>query len=106
VLEELRRAKLAHQRHLHADHQIPIADQPDLRLDLDNLRTRCNQCHSAKTMRERGPVGGSNICSSPPGTSVAPIRKNSQVFWKIPRALGNGLEGEENSQADRAKEES
>jgi hypothetical protein len=26
--------------------------RPDLRLDLDNLRTRCNTCHSAKTMRE------------------------------------------------------
>ena len=38
--------------HLHADHQIPIEQRPDLRLDLDNLRTRCNRCHNAKSMRE------------------------------------------------------
>jgi HNH endonuclease len=39
-------------KHLHADHEIPIEDRPDLRLDLDNYRTRCNECHAAKTMRE------------------------------------------------------
>jgi hypothetical protein len=32
--------------------RFPIAARPDLRLSLDNLRTRCNACHSAKTMRE------------------------------------------------------
>ena len=52
VLNELRRAFARGDRHLHADHQIPIADRPDLRLDLDNLRTRCDSCHRAKTVRE------------------------------------------------------
>ena len=52
VLAELRERFSQGERHLHADHQIPIAARPDLRLDLDNLRTRCNTCHSAKTMRE------------------------------------------------------
>ena len=52
VLAELRERFSQGERHLHADHQIPIAVRPDLRLDLDNLRTRCNTCHSAKTMRE------------------------------------------------------
>ncbi len=52
VLAELRERFSRGERHLHADHQIPITVRPDLRLDLDNLRTRCNTCHSAKTMRE------------------------------------------------------
>jgi hypothetical protein len=52
ILEELRANFAANMRHLHADHEIPIEDRPDLRLDLDNLRTRCNVCHSAKTSRE------------------------------------------------------
>jgi 5-methylcytosine-specific restriction enzyme A len=53
VLEELRRRFASNERHLHADHEIPIEVKPDLRLDLDNLRTRCNTCHAAKTRRER-----------------------------------------------------
>lgn len=52
ILEELRRAKNLNERHLHADHEVPIEMQPNLRLELDNYRTRCNICHSAKTMRE------------------------------------------------------
>jgi hypothetical protein len=52
VLDELRRAFARGERHLHADHQVPITERPDLRLDLDNLRTRCDGCHSAKTNRE------------------------------------------------------
>lgn len=52
VLEELRRAFARGERHLHADHQIPIDERPDLRLDLDNLKTRCDKCHRAKTARE------------------------------------------------------
>jgi 5-methylcytosine-specific restriction endonuclease McrA len=52
ILDELRARFSQHVRHLHADHQIPIEQRPDLRLDLDNLRTRCNLCHGAKTMRE------------------------------------------------------
>jgi 5-methylcytosine-specific restriction enzyme A len=52
VLELLRIAFARNETHLHADHQIPIAERPDLRLDLDNLRTRCNRCHNSKTARE------------------------------------------------------
>jgi 5-methylcytosine-specific restriction enzyme A len=52
VLKELRRAFADGERHLHADHQEPIDQRPDLRLEIDNLRTRCNRCHQAKTMRE------------------------------------------------------
>jgi len=52
VLAELRERFSQGEKHLHADHQVPIHDRPDLRLSLDNLRTRCNACHGAKTMRE------------------------------------------------------
>jgi 5-methylcytosine-specific restriction endonuclease McrA len=52
ILEELARRHSHHARHLHADHIIPIDERPDLRLDLDNLATRCNKCHSARTLRE------------------------------------------------------
>lgn len=52
VLEELRQRCVSGERHLHADHIVPIAERPDLRLDLDNLATRCDQCHNARTARE------------------------------------------------------
>ncbi len=52
VLNELRIAYNRNERHFHGDHVIPIEVRPDLRLDLDNYATRCNVCHSAKTMRE------------------------------------------------------
>lgn len=52
VLDELRRAFARGERHLHADHQVPITERPELRLDLDNLRTRCDACHRSKTNRE------------------------------------------------------
>jgi hypothetical protein len=52
VLGFLRQAFNRGDRHLHGDHVIPIENRPDLRLDLDNYATRCNLCHSAKTMRE------------------------------------------------------
>lgn len=52
VLAELRERFSQGEKHLHADHQIPIHDRPDLRLSLDNLKTRCDACHRAKTMRE------------------------------------------------------
>ena len=57
VLAELRDRHNRRERHLHADHQIPIEDRPDLRLDLDNLRTRCDGCHRAKTVRETRGTG-------------------------------------------------
>jgi len=52
VLAELRHRHNRGERHLHADHQVPIRGRPDLRLDLDNLRTRCDRCHLAKTKRD------------------------------------------------------
>jgi 5-methylcytosine-specific restriction endonuclease McrA len=52
VLAELRDSFNHGERHLHADHQIPIAERPDLRLDLNNMQTRCDGCHRAKTMRQ------------------------------------------------------
>jgi 5-methylcytosine-specific restriction enzyme A len=52
ILRELRQRFNRDDVHLHGDHDIPIEQRPDLRLDLDNYRTRCNRCHSAKTMRE------------------------------------------------------
>jgi 5-methylcytosine-specific restriction endonuclease McrA len=52
VLEELRRRHNNGEAHLHCDHVLAIADRPDLRLDLDNMQTLCNRCHSSKTMRE------------------------------------------------------
>ena len=52
VLAELRDSFNRGERHLHADHEIPIAERPDLQRDLENMRTRCDACHRAKTMRE------------------------------------------------------
>ena len=57
VLAELRDSFNRGERHLHADHEIPIAERPDLRLDLDNMRTRGDACHRAKTMRETAAKG-------------------------------------------------
>ena len=55
VLEELRRAKNAGERHLHMDHVVPISGQNDpRRLDLDNMQTLCDWCHRRKTMKENG----------------------------------------------------
>jgi 5-methylcytosine-specific restriction endonuclease McrA len=53
VLGELRRAKLAGERHLHMDHVLPIATHPGLRLGLGNVQTLCSLCHARKTMAER-----------------------------------------------------
>ena len=53
VLEELRQRYNRGARHLHADHIVPIESNRDLRLDLDNLATRCSHCHNARTMREQ-----------------------------------------------------
>lgn len=57
LLKELSRAYAAGQRHLHADHVIPVQERPELRLVLNNLQTRCNACHSRKTAREDGGFG-------------------------------------------------
>lgn len=53
VLEELRWRFRQKERHLHADHTVPIRVAPELRHDLDNLQTLCSVCHSAKTLGER-----------------------------------------------------
>jgi 5-methylcytosine-specific restriction protein A len=57
ILEDLRLAYAQGKRHLHADHEIPIEERPDLQSDLDNYRTRCDHCHNAKTAREDGGYG-------------------------------------------------
>ena len=53
VLNELRQRLNRGERHLHADHRVPIAARPDLRLVLDNLQTLCDRCHNRKTRREK-----------------------------------------------------
>jgi hypothetical protein len=53
VLAELRLRYAEGRRHLHADHRIPIGARPDLRLDLDNLQTLCNECNDRKSAGER-----------------------------------------------------
>jgi hypothetical protein len=53
ILDELRTRWHKGERHLHADHDVAIQERADLRLCLDNYRTRCNRCHAAKTMREQ-----------------------------------------------------
>ena len=57
ILAELRQRFARGERHLHADHQLSIEKRPDLRLDLDNVRTRCDACHRSKTNREDGGFG-------------------------------------------------
>ena len=57
VLAELRLRFMANETHLHADHQIDIDLAPHLRLDLGNLRTRCNRCHAKKTCAEHAGSG-------------------------------------------------
>ena len=55
VLDELRRAKLAGERHLHCDHIVPIEGRNDpRRLDLNNTQTLCDRCHRRKTLKENG----------------------------------------------------
>ena len=53
VLVELRQRFSRGERHLHADHRVPIALQPDLRLVLENLQTLCDACHNRKTLQEK-----------------------------------------------------
>ncbi|HMF62991.1 MAG TPA: HNH endonuclease [Edaphobacter sp.] len=52
ILAELKERWTRGDVHLHGDHDVPVEERPDLRRDLDNYRTRCSRCHSAKTMRE------------------------------------------------------
>jgi hypothetical protein len=53
VLIELRERWHRGDRHLHGDHNVAVQARPDLRLHLDNYRTLCNKCHTAKTMHEQ-----------------------------------------------------
>ena len=43
--------------HLEVDHIIPIAVRPDLRLNVDNLRTLCRQHHKRKTDADKRRYG-------------------------------------------------
>ena len=52
VLEELRHRFHQHERHLHADHTIPIKRAPELAQDIDNMQSLCDVCHSAKSLLE------------------------------------------------------
>ena len=54
TLRVLAAMQQAGDRHLQVDHIKPIAEHPGLRLMLGNLRTLCNSCHSAVTVRGRG----------------------------------------------------
>jgi len=42
---------------LEVDHILPIEVRPDLRLCWDNLRTRCRQHHSLKTLEDQRKYG-------------------------------------------------
>ncbi len=53
VLAELSERRRRNMTHLQVDHIRTVEAQPQLRLDLDNLRTLCSRCHSARTMRDR-----------------------------------------------------
>jgi 5-methylcytosine-specific restriction endonuclease McrA len=53
ILKELRARYHNGEKHLHADHIIDVESRRDLRLDLDNMATRCNDCHRIKTTNSR-----------------------------------------------------
>jgi 5-methylcytosine-specific restriction endonuclease McrA len=77
---------------LHADHQIPVVERPDLRLDLDNLRTRCDRCHRAKTVRETAGTGRGVISLAPIGSTTT---RNPSVKIRETEKSGPGaLAGE------------
>ena len=46
------------------DHQVPIAIDPSKRLDPDNLRSLCSDCHAEVTGRWRS-VGINEPCCNP-----------------------------------------
>ena len=53
ILEELRQRFHDGRRHLHADHITPIEVRPELKSELANMQTLCDQCHGGKTNEER-----------------------------------------------------
>ena len=65
ILEDLRRAYHRGDRHLQADHIIPVDVRPDLAHDLDNYATRCNQCHNAKSKRGDANAGSAEPSAGP-----------------------------------------
>ena len=52
VLKELRKAFALGERHLHADHIVPIQEDPNQRLSIENMQTLCDLCHRRKTQTE------------------------------------------------------
>jgi len=56
ILNELRLRFADGRTHLHADHLRTVEQAPELRLDLDNLRTRCNHCNVSR--RNKGNTHG------------------------------------------------
>lgn len=53
MLDILRARHRSGQRHLDADHIVPFALHPELRLELSNIQTLCdNPCHKAKSRNE------------------------------------------------------
>lgn len=75
VLAELRHAFESGGMYLEMDHIVPIAQRPDLRLDLDNMATLCKACHSKKTAREDGGFGRAGSHGN--AAKCAPIHADS-----------------------------
>lgn len=87
ILKQLGVAYARKEQHLHADHQVPIEDNPELALDLDNLRTRCNHCHNAKTAREDGGFGRGFH-----SRNAAKQSEKSSVFGSKPQSFGRSAD--------------
>src|SRR6185312_4677705 len=50
-------ASVAGKREANVDHILSRQERPDLELELSNLRTLCQSCHSRKTARQDGGFG-------------------------------------------------
>ena len=49
ILDSLRLAFGRGEKHLHAHHVVRVAEAPELRLTLENLKTKCSECHDRLT---------------------------------------------------------
>jgi 5-methylcytosine-specific restriction endonuclease McrA len=92
VLGELRRAKNAGERHLHADHIVPISGREDpRRLDLDNMQTLCDWCHRRKTMKEKGLRPPGSPADGVAGTAGGgPDREGRSIIWGSAAVTNDG----------------